>query len=287
MSNCRCSRDRSPRGRRRPRAPGGPHARTSGSASRAGRTRRRRRGCSATHRRPRSAGAGELRSVDIGPGDRTHSAGALNCSYPIVRHETFAASSASRYESRAIASSSRSATEGCGAAAARRAGPAARPPPPPTARPARWRRQPDVHPDHVRRQLELVLHAAHQPLRGHSTPSTVSGSTCVGAAPVARTATPGSPRRRTGPRSSRADGPPIQRLGALEVQPVDVLAGEAAGVRTGGGRDRAGEDRQRPEHEQPAHRPDDRSSLAAAASRARRCRARPARRPRSGSPSRG
>ena len=48
---------------------------------------------------------------------------------------------------------------------------------------------------------------------------------------------------------------PGQRVGALEVQAVDHLTGEAAGVGPGGGGRRAGEDRQRPERRQRSDRP--------------------------------
>ena len=49
---------------------------------------------------------------------------------------------------------------------------------------------------------------------------------------------------------------PFQRLGALEGEAVDELAGVGAGVGPGGGGDRAGEDRQLAERDQRPHRPD-------------------------------
>ena len=181
-----------------------------------------------------------------------------------MRHETFASSSASRYESRAIASRSRSDTEGCDAACLHVAW--SQPPGhrdrPQRHQPGRGRKS-DVDPHHVRRQVQFVLNAADEPLRSQEHAERRERlHHALGAATVARE----QPHQDHRDSVQRRDHSvlmdhPGQRVGALEVQPVHMLARNATGVRSSGGRGGAGEDRQRAEQEQPADRPDDRTVI--------------------------
>ena len=120
------------------------------------------------------------------------------------------------------------------------------------------RRQPDVHPDHVGGQVQLVLDAADEPLRGQQHPEHGERlERALARAAVAAQQPHAHDRHAEQRRDRRVPvDRPHQRVGALEVQAVDALAREAAGVRAGGGRRGPGEDRQRAERRQRPDRPD-------------------------------
>ena len=120
------------------------------------------------------------------------------------------------------------------------------------------RRQGDVEPDELGRELQGPLDAAHDALQGEQAQDRQRGAS----APACRL--PGAEQEPDGDRRQAEDGgdrrvaldDPLQRAGALEVEAVDELALVGAGVGPGAGRDRPGEDRQLAERDQRPHRPD-------------------------------
>ena len=115
-----------------------------------------------------------------------------------------------------------------------------------------------MDPDDLRGQLQRPLEAAYGALQRQQAEHHGQGPH---GPPVASRAAQQEPDADRGEAVDGGDhgvalDDPFQRLGALEGEAVDELAGVGAGVRARGGGDRAGEDRQLAERDQRPHRPD-------------------------------